>query len=29
MMKKVYLRSFGWPYVQVPHDDIEGFEHVN
>ena len=19
---KIFLRTFGWPYVQVPHDDI-------
>jgi len=28
IQKKVFLRTFGWPYVQVPHDDIEDFENI-
>jgi len=27
--RRVYIRTFGWPYVQVPHDDNEGFEDVD
>jgi len=26
--KKIYLRTFGWPYVQVPHDDTESIKDV-
>jgi hypothetical protein len=26
--KKVYLRSFGWPLVQVPQDDFMGIKEV-
>lgn len=27
-LNKVLLRTFGWPMVQVPHDDFGDFEKV-
>jgi len=26
--KRLYIVTFGWPNVQVPHDNTEGFEDV-
>jgi len=26
MPKKIYIRTFGWPYVQVRRDDFGTFE---
>jgi hypothetical protein len=28
MIKKVYLKNFGWPMVQVPRDDFRDIKAV-
>jgi hypothetical protein len=27
MNNKIFIKTFGWPYGQVPHDDTKGVEN--